>query len=69
MGLQRRRQGDERSAAGAVAVVVVNIISGDPITLNVGDASITTPAVSVSQDSGAIIKAGLPAVGTVEAAP
>lgn len=56
-------------AAGAVAVVVVNNVAGDPTTLVGDNASITIPGVAVSQNSGAIIKAGLPAVGTVEVAP
>ena len=56
-------------AAGAVAVVVANNVSGDPITLGGTDPSITIPAVMVSQSDGAIIKVGLPATGTIQPAP
>lgn len=55
-------------AAGAVAVIVANSVAGDPTTLT-GSGPITIPAVMISQASGATIKAGLPAVGTVRPAP
>lgn len=52
-------------AAGAVAVVVASNVAGEPITMDGSDATITIPAVMVAQSDGAIIKAGLPATGTV----
>lgn len=54
-------------AAGAVAVVIVNDIPGDPVTIDGSSAFVTIPSVMVSQVSGAIIYAGLPVVGTVQA--
>ncbi|MGH3018686.1 MAG: M36 family metallopeptidase [Gaiellaceae bacterium] len=60
-------------AAGAVAVVIANNTGGDgtPPTLSgsMVAAPPTTPAVSVSQNDGAAIKAGLPASGTVRKHP
>ncbi|KAB7745972.1 choice-of-anchor B family protein [Nostocoides sp. F2B08] len=53
-------------AAGAAAVVVANT-AGAPITMGGADPSITIPSVMVSQADGAVIKAGLPATGTVAA--
>ncbi|HEX2883087.1 MAG TPA: PA domain-containing protein [Candidatus Limnocylindria bacterium] len=54
--------------AGAVAMIVANNAPGAPITMGGTDASITIPSVMVSQADGAMIKAGLPATGTVRAA-
>jgi extracellular elastinolytic metalloproteinase len=60
-------------AAGAVAVVIANNTGGDgtPPTLSgsMVAAPPTIPAVSVSQNDGAAIKAGLPASGTVRKHP
>jgi hypothetical protein len=56
-------------AAGAVAVVVINDIAGDPVTMGGSDPSVTIPAVMVAQDDGNTIKAGLPAAGSVIAGP
>ena len=56
-------------AAGAVAVIVVNNVAGDPVTMPGSGFTVTIPAVMVAQDDGAVIKAGLPAAGIVSAAP
>jgi hypothetical protein len=56
-------------AAGAVAVIVVNNIPGDPITLGGADPNVTIPSVMVSLVDGNTIKAGLPATGTVSRNP
>lgn len=56
-------------AAGAVAAIVVNNVAGDPIAMGGSDPSITIPSVMVSQADGAVIKAGLPATGTVSRTP
>ncbi|MGH2945722.1 MAG: PA domain-containing protein [Solirubrobacteraceae bacterium] len=56
-------------AAGAVAVIVVNNVAGDPTTLTGNDPSITIPAVHVSQADGNAIKAGLPAIGRISHDP
>jgi hypothetical protein len=56
-------------AAGATAVIVVNNVAGDPGDLTGTDATITIPAVQVSQADGATIKAGLPATGSVSHDP
>ena len=56
-------------AAGAVAVVVANNVTGEPITLGGTDPTITIPAVMVSQSDGSTIKAGLPATGAIRPAP
>jgi PA domain/Zinc carboxypeptidase len=56
-------------AAGAVAVIVVNNVAGDPSDLTGSDPSITIPAVHVSQTDGNLIKAGLPATGRVSHDP
>ena len=53
--------------AGAGAVIVANNVAGTPTTMGGSDATITIPAVQVSQADGATIKAGLPASGTVSA--
>jgi hypothetical protein len=52
-------------AAGAAAVVVANNSPAAPITMGGADASITIPAVMVSQADGDTIKSGLPASGGV----
>jgi len=56
-------------AAGAAAVIVVNDLAGDPITMGGSDPSVIIPAVMVAQGDGNSIKAGLPATGSVIAAP
>jgi len=56
-------------AAGAAAVIVANNAPGAPITMGGEDATITIPSVMVSLDDGNLIKAGLPATGTVSANP
>ena len=56
--------------AGATAVIVANNAAGTPGTMGGTDASITIPAVQVSQADGATIKAGgLPVSGTVSSNP
>jgi hypothetical protein len=55
--------------AGAVAVIVVNSVPGDPITMGGSDPGITIPSVMVSLAHGTIIKGGLPASGTVAHTP
>jgi predicted deacylase len=56
-------------AAGAVAVIVVNNVAGDPTDLSGSDPSITIPAVHISQADGNRIKAGLPATGRISHDP
>jgi extracellular elastinolytic metalloproteinase len=52
--------------AGAVALVVAHNAAGDPPILSGSmDPAVTVPAISVSQESGAAIKAALPAAGRV----
>jgi hypothetical protein len=53
--------------AGATAVIIANNAPGTPGTMGAGAVGnqVTIPAVQVSQSDGAIIKAGLPATGTV----
>ena len=46
-------------------MIVANNVAGAPITMGGTDPTITIPSVMVSQASGAAIKAGLPATGTV----
>jgi hypothetical protein len=55
-------------AAGAVAVIIVNDVPGDPTTLDGSAPNVTISAVMVSQADGATIKAGLPATGLVRPA-
>jgi hypothetical protein len=55
--------------AGAVALIVVNNVPGDPSDMSGTDPSITIPAVQISQADGAAIKAGLPASGRVSHDP
>ena len=61
-------QAANAQAAGAVAVVVVNNVSGAPETLTGTATFVTIPSVMVSQTSGATIKAGLPSTGILAAA-
>jgi hypothetical protein len=56
-------------AAGAAGLIVANNAAGAPITMGGTDPSIVIPAVMVSQTDGAVIKAGLPATGTISANP
>jgi minor extracellular serine protease Vpr len=51
------------AAAGAIGIVVYNSVGGDPIAM--GGAG-TIPAVMVSQDDGATIKAALPSTVTID---
>lgn len=53
-------------AAGAVGVIVVHDVAGAPIVMGGSDPTIVIPAVMVSQADGAVIKVGLPAVGTLQ---
>jgi subtilisin family serine protease len=46
-------------AAGAIAVIMVNNVPGDPITMGGSSTGITIPGVMVSQSDGALIKAHL----------
>jgi hypothetical protein len=57
--------------AGASAVIVANNAPGTPITMGPGavGGQVTIPAVMVSQADGAVIKAGLPATGTISRNP
>src|SRR6266545_890232 len=55
--------------AGAVAVIVVNNVAGDPSTMGGTDPAITIPAVMVSLANGNTIKAGLPATGGIRSNP
>ncbi|MFA9429012.1 PA domain-containing protein [Egicoccus sp. AB-alg2] len=52
-------------AAGAVAVVIANNTAATPTTMGGTDASITIPAVQITQAAGQTIRAGLPATGRV----
>jgi hypothetical protein len=56
-------------AAGAVAVIVVNNVPGAPTQMAGDSHEQQIPTVMVSQADGALIKAGLPASGTVARAP
>ena len=56
-------------SAGAVAVIVVNNVAGDPSTLTGSGPAITIPAVHISQADGDTIKTGLPATGQVSHDP
>jgi hypothetical protein len=56
-------------AAGAIAMIVVNNVAGDPITMGGSDPTIVISSVMVSLTDGSIIKAGLPATGTVRRHP
>ena len=50
--------------AGAVAVIMMNNVTGQPIPMGGTDASITIPSVMISKESGDIIEAAISA-GTV----
>lgn len=54
-------------AAGAIAVLAANNAPGGPITMGGTDATIVIPSVMVGLDDGNVIKAGLPATGTLRA--
>ena len=54
---------------GAVAVVFVNNVDGDPITLSGSAPGVSIPSVMLSQTDGFTIRAGLPSTGVVKAAP
>ena len=56
-------------AAGATAVVVINNVAGNPITLGGADPTITIPAVMVSLDDGNLIRANVPVTATLMADP
>ena len=56
-------------AAGATAVIVVNNLSSAPINMTGTAPDVTIPSVMVWQSDGDTMKAGLPATGTVQAAP
>ena len=55
--------------AGAVGVIVVNNVAGDPTTLGGEDPTITIPSVMVSLADGTTIKAGVPATGRISSNP
>ena len=55
--------------AGAVGVIVVNNVVGEPILMGGSDPSITIPAVMVSLADGNAIKTGLPATGNIRKNP
>jgi hypothetical protein len=56
-------------AAGAVAVIIVNDVAGPPPRPDGTGPSITIPTVMISQSDGAVLKAGLPATGTLRSTP
>ncbi|SDU77607.1 M14 family metallopeptidase [Jiangella alkaliphila] len=56
-------------AAGAVAVVVVNNVPGDPVTMTGTAPATTIPSVMISMEDGEVVKPGLPATGRVHGAP
>jgi extracellular elastinolytic metalloproteinase len=53
-------------AAGAIAVIVANNVTGAPITMGGSDPSITIPSVMISLDHGNLFKANLPLEATLE---
>ena len=53
--------------AGASAVIIVNDVAGDPITIDGSSQAVIIPSVMVSQDDGAVMQVGLPAVATLKA--
>jgi hypothetical protein len=53
--------------AGAIALVVVDNVPGPPSSMGGSNDDVTIPAVRVSQDDGATIKAGLEATGGISA--
>ena len=56
-------------AGGAVAAIVANNTSGAPFAMTGSAPSITIPSAMVSQADGALVRAGLPATGTVAKLP
>jgi len=52
-------------AAGAVALVIVNNVPGDPFSPGGSASGITIPTVMISLDDGTLIKENLPASGAV----
>jgi hypothetical protein len=56
-------------AAGAIALIVVNSVLGDPITMGGAEPAVVIPSVMVRLADGGIIKAGLPATGSVDQHP
>ncbi len=56
-------------AVGASAVIVVNNVPGNPITMGGADPTIVIPSVMLSLDNGNLLKANLPVNGTVRANP
>jgi PA domain/LVIVD repeat len=57
-------------AAGASAMIVVNNVAGDPITMGGTDPAVTITSVMVSQANGATIRGGgLPVSGTIARNP
>jgi hypothetical protein len=54
--------------SGAVAVVVVNNVAGNPITLSGIATDVNIPSGMVSQSAGATILAGSPATGALKTA-
>ncbi|TDC49725.1 hypothetical protein E1212_17320 [Jiangella ureilytica] len=56
-------------AAGAGAVVVVNNVPGDPVTMTGSAPANTIPSVMISMEAGGVVKAVLPASGRVHGAP
>jgi extracellular elastinolytic metalloproteinase len=54
--------------AGAVGVVMVNNVAGNPIAMGGTDNTITIPSMMISLTDGNAVKIGLPATGTERAA-
>jgi hypothetical protein len=53
--------------AGAVGVVIVNNVAGNPIAMGGTDNTINIPSMMISLADGDFVKAGLPATGTTRA--
>ncbi len=51
--------------AGALAVVMVNNVPGDPVTMGDTDATVTIPSVMISLSNGSIIRNAASPVGTL----
>ena len=56
-------------AAGASAVLMVNNVAGNPITMGGADPAIVIPSLMVSLDNGDLYKANLPVDATLRANP
>jgi hypothetical protein len=56
-------------AAGATAMIVGNNVAGAPFTMGGTDPTIVIPSLMISLDDANVIKAGLPATGTVSSNP